>query len=155
VVLHVDQVEIFYGSKHIATHDRLFNNNQWSLHPEHYLELIRQRPQAFYSARPIRQWRSSWPESLERLLALFTQKQGDTKGVKDFINVLMLYMDHDAHEIERAIEKALGANTGSSEAVKHILLDTDEQATQFVPLDSWQRFSPPDVSVYQQIGGAI
>jgi hypothetical protein len=81
------------------------------------------------------------------------QKQGDTKGVKDFISVLMLYKDHDAHEVERAIEKALGANTGSSDAVKHILLDTDEQAIQ--SLDSWQRFSPPDVSVYQQIGGAI
>ena len=155
MVLHVDRVEIFYGSRRIASHKRLFSNNQWSLHPEHYLELIRQRPQAFHSARPIRQWRSTWPESLERLLALFVQKQGDTKGVKDFISVLMLYKDHDAHEIETAIEKALIANTGSSEAVKHILLNTNDQARPFGSLGGWQRFTPPDVSVYQQIGGAI
>ena len=44
VVLHVDRVEIFYGNKRIASHDRLFSNNQWSLDPEHYLELIQQRP---------------------------------------------------------------------------------------------------------------
>jgi hypothetical protein len=88
-------------------------------------------------------------------LALLTQKQGETKGVKDFINVLMLYKDHDAHKIETAVEKALVANTGTSEAVKHILLNTDGRAQQFGSLDSWQRFSPPDVSVYHQIGGAI
>ena len=155
VVLHVDLVEIFYGSKHIASHNRLFSNNQWSLQPGHYLELIQQRPMAFHSARPIRQWRSNWPESLEQLLALFIKKQGDTKGVKDFISVLMLYRDHDAPEIEAAIEKALFANTGSSDAVKHILLSAKGQASEFGSLEDWQRFSPPDVSVYHQIGGAI
>ncbi|MDH4203850.1 MAG: hypothetical protein OEV87_13295, partial [Phycisphaerae bacterium] len=155
VVLHVDRVEIFYGGKRIASHERLFSNNQWSLHPQHYLELIQQRPQAFHSARPIRQWRSTWPESLERLLALFVQKQGDTKGVKDFISVLMLYKDHEPSEIETAIEKALIASTGSSEAVKHILLNANDQARQFGSLDGWHKFTPPDVSVYQQIGGVI
>ena len=59
VVLYVDRVEIFYGNKKIASHLRLYNNNKWSLLPEHYLELIQQRPQAFDSARPIRQWRKS------------------------------------------------------------------------------------------------
>jgi transposase len=155
VVLHVDRVEIFYGSKQIAFHERLFSNNQWSLQPQHYLELIRQRPMAFHSARPIRQWRSTWPESLERLLALLIQKQGETKGVKDFIGVLILYKDHEAPEIEAAIEKALDANTGSGDAVKHILLNDNGQAPEFGSLNDWQRFSPPDVSVYHQIGGAI
>ena len=88
-------------------------------------------------------------------MALFIQKQGDTKGVKDFIGVLMLYKDHEASEIESAIEKALDANTGSSDAVKHILLSANGQASEFGSLDDWQRFSPPDVSVYHQIGGAI
>ncbi|MGB5157243.1 MAG: hypothetical protein WBN77_07375, partial [Desulfobacterales bacterium] len=74
-VLHVDRVEIFYGNKKIASHARVFNSNQWSLDPDHYLELIKQRPQAFHSARPIRQWRNHWPDCLERLLELFIQKQ--------------------------------------------------------------------------------
>ena len=46
-------------------------------------------------------------------------------------------------------------NTGSSEAVKHILLNANDQKRQFGSLDGWQRFTPPDVSVYQQIGGTI
>ena len=155
VVLHVDRVEIFYANKKIASHDRLFSNNQWRLNPDHYLELIQQRPQAFYSARPIRQWRSSWPDCLERLLELFIKKQGETKGVKDFISVLMLYKEPDTKAIEAAIEKALSANTGSSDAVKHILINTCGQATHFGSLKNWQTLPPPDVSVYHQIGGAL
>jgi transposase len=153
VVLHVDRVEIFYANKKIATHDRLFSNNQWSLDPDHYLELIQQRPQAFYSARPIRQWRSRWPDCLQRLLELFVKKQGETKGVKDFISVLMLYKDHDAKAVEAAVEKALYANTGSSDAVKHMLINPHGQAADFGSLKNWQTLPPPDVSVYHQIGG--
>ena len=74
VVLYVDRVQIFYGSKKIASHQRLYSNNKWSLHPAHYLELIQQRPQAFNSARPIRQWRQSWPRCLERLLDRFCRR---------------------------------------------------------------------------------
>jgi hypothetical protein len=156
VVLHVDRVEVFYGNKKIATHDRLYGNNKWSLLPEHYLELIAQRPQAFESARVIRQWRPNWPYCLERLLEKFCQKQGHTKGIKDFISVLMLYKDHAAGDIESAVETALSSGAGSSEAVEYILIhkeSADEQS--FSTLDNWQSLPPPDVSVYGQIGGAL
>jgi hypothetical protein len=156
VVLHVDCVEAFYGSKKIASHDRLYGNNKWSLLPEHYLELIAQRPQAFESARVIRQWRPNWPFCLERLLERFCQKQGHTKGIKDFISVLMLYKDHAAGDIASAVEKALLSGAGSSEAVEHILIHKESDDEQsFSALDNWQSLPPPDVSVYGQIGGAL
>jgi len=156
VVVYVDGVEIFYGSKKIASHQRLYGNNKWSLEPEHYLELIQQRPQAFYSARPIRQWRKSWPICLERLLERFCQKQGDTKGIKDFISVLMLYKDHAAADIQCAVEKALLANVSCSEAVEHILKNSaDDHDPAFAPLHNWQSLPVPDVSIYQQIGGGL
>jgi transposase len=156
VVLHVDRVEIFYGSKKIASHDRLYGNNKWSLLPEHYLELIAQRPQAFESARVIRQWRPSWPFCLEQLLEKFCQKQGHTKGIKDFVSVLMLYKDHAAADIESAIETALSSGTGSSQSVKHILIHKEGDGDQvFSALDNWPSLPPPDVSVYGQIGGAL
>jgi transposase len=156
VVLHVDRVEVFYGRRKIASHRRLYNNNNWSLLPEHYLKLIQQRPQAFESARPIRQWRNSWPFCLERLLDRLCHKQGQTRGIKDFISVLMLYKDHDAGDIESAVETALSSNAGSSEAVKHILLDKNAASDfSFAALDNWQTLPPADVSVYEQIGGDI
>ncbi|MFW8602540.1 IS21 family transposase, partial [Desulfobacterota bacterium M19] len=89
IILRVDQVEIFICGKRQAVHERVYGNNKWCLKPEHYLELIQQRPMSFNSARPIRQWRETWPESLHRLLRRFCESQGETKGIKDFISVLM------------------------------------------------------------------
>jgi len=156
VVLYVDRVEIFYGSKNIASHERLYGNNKWSLLPEHYLELIQQRPQAFESARPIRQWRQNWPYCLERLLNRFCQKQGHTGGIKDFISVLMLYKDHAAADIESAVEMSLSSNASSSQVVKHILINKEGHCDlSFSALDNWQTLPPPDVSIYGRIGGDI
>jgi transposase len=154
-VLYVDRIEIFYGSKKIASHYRLYGNNKWSLLPEHYLELIAQRPQAFESARVIRQWRPNWPFCLERILDRFCRKQGQTKGIKDFVSVLMLYKDHAAADIESAVEAALSSGASSSQAVKHILIHNKSDGDQgFSTLNNWQTLPPPDVSVYGQIGGA-
>ena len=154
IVLYVDLVEIFYGSKKIASHDRLYGNNKWSLLPEHYLELIQQRPQAFESARVIRQWRANWPVCLESLLDKFCQKQGHTKGIKDFISVLMFYKDHAAADIESAVGTALSSGASSSQAVKYILIHKEDCDLSFSALENWQTLPPPDVSVYDQIGGA-
>lgn len=154
-IIYVDRVDIFYGSKQIATHDRLYGNNKWNLEPEHYLELIQQRPQAFDTARPIVQWRKSWPQCLEQLLSRFCSKQGTTKGVKDFISVLMLYKEFDAQDIEMAVELSITADAGCSATVEHILRHSSKPHQQFPCADNWQRLSPADVSVYQQIGGEV
>lgn len=151
-LLYIGRVEIFNNGKKIAAHDRVFGNNKWQLDPQHYLELIRRRPQAFESARAIRQWRLRWPDCLEPLLSRFRARLGDTKGVKEFITVLMLFKDHESAAVIDAVKSALSANISSSAAVEHLLLkDTSEPAPA---LSNWQRLSPPDVSVYAQIGGA-
>ena len=156
VVLHVDHVDIFQGYQKIASHRRLYGNNKWQLDPLHYLEVISQRPQAFESARPIRQWRKLWPRCLEQLLEHFCQKQGHTRGTKDFIKVLMLFKEHSEGDVIKAVEDALSANVSSSEAVEHILLNGRiPKATATLPLDNWQTLPPPDISVYGQIGGGI
>ncbi|MBW1903223.1 MAG: hypothetical protein JRJ20_16590 [Deltaproteobacteria bacterium] len=153
VLLGVAQVEIFYGGKKLATHDRLYGNNKWSLNPDHYLELIQQRPMSFNSARPIRQWREMWPESLHLLLKSFCSAQGETKGIKDFISVLMFYREHHASEVEAAVELALENNIRTSEGVRHVLIYTNEPDACIAPLANWPSMPPPDVTVYGQLGG--
>lgn len=155
-VIHVDWIELFHSGKRIARHQRLFGNNKWQLDPMHYLDLIYQRPQAFDSARPIVQWRSQWPVCLERLLERFRQKQGDTKGTKEFVQVLMLFKDHPMADVIGAVEAALAANVSSSEAVSHLMENSRKHSgDQIQPLDNWLRFPPADVSIYDQIGGGL
>ena len=153
IIAHVDRVEIFSGGKRLAVHKRLFGNNKWSLAPEHYLELIGQRPMAFSSARVIRQWREHWPPSLHQLLANFCRTQGETKGIKDFIAVLMLYSRYTADEVEAAVELALEKNLNGSEGVRHLLIYANEQDSTTVPLTNWPSLPAPDLTVYGALGG--
>jgi transposase len=152
VNIHIDEVEIFWDGKKIATHERVFGNNKWQLKPQHYLELIQQRPGSFETARPIRQWRASWPKALERLLARFQTSQGETAGIKDFINVLLLYGNYPGKEVDAAVELAVENNISSSEAVVHILLRS-ELDSSFKPLSNWPKTLPTDVRDYGQLGG--
>jgi transposase len=153
ILLHVDRVDIFADGKRLAVHERLFSNNKWSLAPEHYLELIQQRPMSFASARVIRQWREHWPQSLHRLLASFCRTQGETKGIKDFITVLMLYSRYKDNEVEAAVELALEKNIYGSEGVRHLLIYANELGTAIAPLANWPSLPSPDVSVYGVLGG--
>ncbi len=153
VLLHAERVEIYTGTKKIAVHERSYGNNKWILEPDHYLDLIQRRPMSFNSARPIRQWRESWPDSFNLLLERFCGVQGETKGIKDFINVLMLYRDYDAGEIEAAVELATENDISASEGVRHLLVYIGDKAMKIEPLSSWQRLPAPDVTVYGQLGG--
>ncbi len=153
VNLYVGCIEIFHATKRIATHSRLFGNNKWQLNPDHYLELIQQRPYAFNSARPIRQWRAQWPPVLEKLLDRFQENQGNTAGIKDFLSVLMFYREYPGHEIQTAVEQALVNNISSSEGIKHLLLRTEPEPG-FTSLTNWPATETPDVAKYEQLGGA-
>lgn len=153
VLRHADRLEIFIGAKRVATHERSYGNNKWILNPDHYLELIKQRPMAFNSARPIRQWRKSWPHALNMLLERFCRAQGETKGIKDFIGVLMFYRDYAAGEIEAAVLLAIENNISTSDGVGHLLSYTGDAATTIAPLASWPSLPPPDIAVYGQLGG--
>ena len=153
VLHHADRVDVFIATKRVAMHERSYGNNKWILNPEHYLELIQQRPMAFNSARPIRQWQKSWPKALNTLLERFCGAQGTTKGIKDFIAVLMFYRNYAAGEIEAAVELAIENSLSTSDGVRHLLAYTGGADATIAPLASWPSLPPPDIAVYGQLGG--
>jgi transposase len=152
--LSIDHVDLFYAGKRIARHERLFGNNKWLLEPDHYLDILQRKPGAFDTARVIRQWRATWSEDLERLLSRFKESQGETKGIKDFITVLMLYRQHDQRDVESAVSLVLEHGLSHSAGVKQLLLQTAPEET-FDPLDDWPATPVHDVSVYGQLGGVL
>lgn len=91
----------------LAVHPRCYGHQQDILEPLHYLPLLAQRPGAFQHAKPLRQWRASWPAVYERLLAELQQRQPDGTGVRQFIRVLQLHQQHPAELIEQAVTLAL------------------------------------------------
>jgi transposase len=150
----VDLVDIYHDGKRIASHRRVFGNNKWQLDPDHYLELLQRRPGAFASARPIREWRKSWPVMLERLLARFVEKQGETAGTRDFISVLMFYRDHPAADVHAAVEQAMGSGVSSSAAVRQLLMYSHPEP-ELERLKGWPATVPADLCVYGELGGVL
>ena len=153
VLLYVDRVELFLGTKKLSVHERVYGNNKWCLDPDHYLDLIQQRPMAFASARPIRQWRKSWPPAMHALLERFCQAQGETKGIKDFIAVLMFYREYETSEVAAAVDLAMEHHISSSAGVRHLLAYANGTHAATAPLPSWPSLPAPDISVYGQLGG--
>jgi hypothetical protein len=88
-------------------HPRCYGHQQDILEPLHYRPLLAQRPGAFQHAKPLRQWRDSWPAVYERLLAELQQRQPDGTGVRQFIRVLQLHQHYPAELIEQAVTLAL------------------------------------------------
>ena len=153
VLLGVDRVTISLKGKKIADHERVYGNNKWQLDPDHYLDLLQKRPMAFDSARPIRQWRTSWPVCYESLLQRFQQSQGKTGGIKDFLTVLMLHRRYDLSEVEAVVELAVEQGLSSSEGVRHLLIYANDSPVKTAPLDGWEAIAPADVRQYGQLGG--
>jgi hypothetical protein len=153
VVAGAERVTIYYEQKEIAGHVRKYGSNHWQLNPDHYLELLKQRPQAFDTARPIREARKRWPESLEKLLKASCIKQGTSKGIKDFISVLELYRDHRPVDIEAAVELALEAGVSNSAGIKHLLSHTFEPSPPPSVVPNWSSLPRPNVEVYGALGG--
>jgi transposase len=91
----------------VAVHPRCYGQYQDILEPLHYLPLLAQRPGALHHAKPIRQWRSSWPAVYEQLLAELQRRQPDGSGVRQFIQVLQLHQHHPAELVEQAVTQAL------------------------------------------------
>jgi len=151
IELTIDRVDIFHDGRRIASHKRLFGNNKWQLDPQHYLELIRRKPGAFDSALVIRRWREEWPACLEKLLARFKERQGETSGIKDFIGVLMLYRDYQPEDIEAVVELALENSVSTGDGIKHMLVYSGPEE-HFEPLAGWPATPVPDMTRYAALG---
>lgn len=109
VKLYPFEVKIYRPDekKAVAVHARCYGHHQDILEPLHYLPLLLERPGALNHAKPIRQWRSSWPAVYEQLLAEMERRQPGGAGVRQFIKVLQLHQQHPAELIEQAVTQAL------------------------------------------------
>jgi len=156
--VNCDSVCLYADGRQIACHRRLFGNSRWQIDPLHYLELIRQRVGAFDSARPIRQWRPSWPTPYETMLSLLRQRRGDNQGTREFVRILQLHQQYSGQQVEGALAEALQYQTSSYEAVKHLLIRQQARMIETVPLQADLipgvtdlQVALPDLSRYDQL----
>lgn len=122
-------------SEPVAVHRRCYAQHQEILNPLHYLPLLMQRPGAFEHAKPVRQWRATWPAVYETLLTHLCDKWPDGRGIREFIAILYLHRDYSQSEMEQAIEAALTHHCAHADGVRLWLNQQRQGAQSFPTLD--------------------
>lgn len=138
-------VEIVADNQIIARHARCYGHKQDILDPLHYLPLLEQRPGAFEHAKPLRQWRATWPPLYEQLLAhLRSQSQADatllpaqqeSRAIREFIRILMLHQGQSGALVAQAIELAFTHQLVHLQGVQFYLNQLLHPAPTHPPLD--------------------
>ena len=120
VKLYPFQVEIYRPDQAapLAVHGRCYEREQDIFDPLHYLPLLQQRPGAFDYAKPLRQWRASWPVVYETLLARLRQQWPDGRGVREFVTILQLHKQQLPERVEQAITQALAHQCAHADGVR-------------------------------------
>jgi transposase len=136
---YVFRVEILALDAIIATHPRCLGREQDILEPLHYLQLLAQRPGAFEHALPMRRWRAQWSEVYEQLLQQLRATWPDGRGLREFLAILKLHLDHPAERVEQAIRAALALGAVHLDGVALCLrqLETPQDAPAALDLSGY------------------
>ncbi len=114
-------IEIFDRGTLLAHHVRCYQRDQDVFDPFHYLPLLEQRPGAFDYAKPLKQWRSTWPPCYHQMLQQLRERWPDGRGVQEFVRILYLHQQYPAPVIQQAIEEALSYGCVHFDGVEHCL----------------------------------
>ncbi len=90
---------------------------------------------------------------MNTLLERFQERRGENRGIKEFIDVLLLTRNYGRKQVEDAVERALENGLGNAAGIR-CLLETAGRQEDFVrPLESarWTVLPPADVSAYSAL----
>jgi len=134
------KIEVSFGGKMVAVHERQFQKNIDCLVLDHYLDVLAKKPGAFPGSLPLHQARLSgeFPKSYDKLWNGLRARSGEKAGTKQMIEVLLLHRVHEVEVVRRAVDQALEANAIDHGAValfaRH-LARAEEAAFVPAPLD--------------------
>ena len=116
-------VEIWYGGKRVARHERSYGRYQEILDLEHYLDVLERKPGALAGSKPLEQWRrlGRWPESYDRFWQALIDRHGRSAGTKAMVELLQLGRLHGQEALRGAIDAALVLGCTDEAAVRHLV----------------------------------
>ena len=151
------EVVLCAQGEEVARHRRLWESEQVSFEPLHYLALLERKPGALDYARPLAGW--ILPECFARLRRrLEAEREGD--GTREYIRVLRLLEKHSLAQLHPAVEQGLRAGALTRDAIAQFLYPCEDwRATTFSlaghPHLQHVKVATADVQQYESLlGGA-
>jgi transposase len=124
----VFRVVIALADKVIALHGRSYDRDEEILDPHHYLPVLLRKPGAFERATPIIAW--PLPPSYDTYRRRLKERHEGSRGIKEYIRVLMCLKDHPMDEVTAAVEKALSSGISSADGVINLLDQMHQPETE-------------------------
>ena len=111
---------ISYKGEIIAEHDRLFGRDKEFLNPYHYLSLLQKKARAYEQAKVIQDWKLP-PIYEEYHRQLKAHNQSNSKGTREFIDILKLTENYGLGTIDKILKKLDEAGQYGYQAVLSLL----------------------------------
>jgi hypothetical protein len=128
----VFQVAIALQETVIAVHERSYDREEEVLDPHHYLPVLLRKPGAFERATPILTW--PLPPVYDRYRRHLKERHEGSRGIKEYIRILMLLKDHPLDEVTAAVENAMSFGISSCDGVVNLLSQLHEPLPEHVSL---------------------
>ena len=146
----IEQVRISEGPRLVALHRRIWEREQVSFDPVHYLALLERKPGALDVARPLKDW--GLPDCFALLRRRLESSLG-WQGTREYIKVLRLLEGASLAELTRAVMAAVSIGATSSDAISLIVSKRAERAVGLFALDGHPHLrtyaiEPPDLHAY-------
>jgi transposase len=129
---YTDRVDICKLNEKIASHRRLWDKNDVSFEPVHYLRLLERKPGALDHARPLEGW--ELPECFS-VLRHRLENDLSGEGTREYIRVLRLLERHDLNAVKRAVEEGLKINAHTRDAIAQFLFPRENWSLTLFRLD--------------------
>jgi len=119
VALSASALEVFDGSRRVATHPRLTTRGGAHLDLDHYLEILLGKPGALPGSTALAQARAAgrFTAAHEAFWAAARARHGDAAGTRALIEVLLLHRRLSREAVLAGIRAALGAGSVSADVV--------------------------------------
>jgi len=149
-----DEVVVCHFNQTVARHRRIWQREQVSFDPLHYLAVLERKPRALDHARPLQGW--TLPECFELLRRRLEAQDEQGGGTREYIRVLRLLEKHPLPELRRALEKGLALGAIQRDAIAQFLYPQEEwRATRFT-LDGHPhlravKVQAPDIKEYGRL----
>ena len=153
------RIEVWYEGTQRAVHERSYERGAEVFNLEHYLHVLDKKPGALPGARPLAQWRAQglWPESFDRLWALWQERLGKHPGTRAMVDLLMLVPEYGWPALQAVAEQALTLGCTDPSAVQCLLVTAKSATTPAIlspdelgPLSRYDR-PLPEMSGYDQL----
>jgi hypothetical protein len=151
---YCQEVALCHVGEVVARHRRIWEKEQISFEPLHYLALLETKPGALDQARPLCGW--TLPESFHLLRRRLEAELSGGEGTREYIRVLRLLEKHPLAALRAAVEKALRAGAIRRDAIAQFLLPREDWRLTLFKLDGHPhlrgvKVQAPDLGQYGEL----